>query len=291
MTMTARILRVPRSLRRRVLPVLVAIVAVSVVGACGESAPEVGLKYVALGDSYVAGGGIATTTTECLRSDHDYPALLAAELQAAKFVDVSCGGATTKSVLHGTVQGSGSKLAPQIGAVTSDTDLITIGIGGNDSGVTPTLFTSCLIPPANTPVACRAAVAAIPVALATTGRSIVSTLREIKARAPKAQVVLVGYLRILPDSGTCTAIPIGSAEIPLVAKIETELEESLRLAANDAEVTFISVRTISTGHDACSGENAWVNGVTPAPGDGALLHPRAAGMRAVANEVFQQLRH
>lgn len=291
MRSAARILRMFRVFGRHAPVTLVAIVALVVLNACGESASHAGLKYVALGDSYVAGAGIATSTTECQRSDHNYPSLLAAELKAKTFVDVSCGGATTTSVLDGTTLPSGSHVKPQLDAVTSDTDIVTIGIGGNDSQVTQTFFSSCLIPPSNTSVACRGAVAAIPAILGTTGRSIVSTLRAIKERAPKARVVLVGYLRIVPASGACTAIPIGAAEIPLAAKIEADVEKSLRLAAQAAAVPFVSVRAISAGHDACAGENSWVNGVIPVPGDGALLHPRAAGMRAVAHEVFQELRH
>lgn len=42
-------------------------------------------------------------------------------------VDVSCGGATTAHIL-----GAWSELAPQIDAVTSDTKLVTVTIGGND---------------------------------------------------------------------------------------------------------------------------------------------------------------
>lgn len=252
---------------------------------CSGPSTEKHRAYVALGDSYVAGGGIPTTTTACLRSDHDYPALLAKELGVLSLIDVSCGGATTTAVLDGYAPPGGVPLPPQIDSVGKNTDLVTIGIGGNDSEVVSKLFLGCLLPPGNTPQACQSAAAVVPGLLTKTKSSIVETLRQIKARAPRARVLLVGYLRILPDSGTCAAIPIAAPEIRLGAGIEAEIEATLRSAAKDSDVPFVSVRGVSTGHDACAGAKAWVNGIFPARNDGAFLHPRGAGMRAVADAV------
>jgi hypothetical protein len=49
------------------------------------------------------------------------------------------------------------------------------------------------------------------------------------------------------------------------------------------------VQDVSAAHDACH-DGAWVNGLTGTPGDGAFLHPRAAGMRAVATALAEHLR-
>ena len=46
----------------------------------------------------------------------------------------------------------------------------------------------------------------------------------------------------------------------------------------------------SKGHDVCSGEAAWVNGLNPPDGDGLTLHPNAAGERAMADAVMANLR-
>src|ERR671918_2563183 len=62
------------------------------------SAGDVG-TYVALGDSYTAGPLILTPTgdpIDCGRSDHNYPSLVANEIEPAEFRDVSCGSAQTK---------------------------------------------------------------------------------------------------------------------------------------------------------------------------------------------------
>ncbi len=247
--------------------------------------PEPDFKYVALGDSFVAGGGIATTTTACQRSDHNYPALLAKSLDVDSFVDVSCGGATTTDVLESSTPPGNKKVPAQLDAVDADTDLVTIGIGGNDSGLTAKVAYGCFFARSNAPAACRSTLTTVPALLTTTQRNVTETLKAVKARAPKARVLLVGYLRILPGSGMCPAIPVDPDLLKMAATVEADLDDTLETAAQDAGVDFISLRSMSTGHDACAGEAAWVNGVTAAEGDGILLHPRASGMEAVAKNL------
>lgn len=277
-----------KPLQRRVLLVGVVVAMFCALSACSGSDPKP-MNYVALGDSFVAGGGITTTSTVCLRSDHNYPALLAKELAGNSFVDRSCGGATNDSVMNGTVMSNGVTLPAQIDSVRADTDLVTIGIGGNDSAATARLFVSCLIPSSSSPQKCRSTLASISKQFVTTRRNIAHTLEKIKARAPHARVILVGYLRILPDFGTCPAIPVTAEELRLAAAAEADLDNTLRLAAADADVLFLPMRSPSVGHDACAGENAWVNGITAARGDGVFLHPRAAGMRAVAKAIHARV--
>ncbi len=69
--------------------------------------------------------------------------------------------------------------------------------------------------------------------------------------------------------------------------IEVELNNALRDAARAADVKFVDLRQVSEGHDVCAGSDAWVNGTTKVPGDGAILHPNQAGMRAVADLVLK----
>ncbi len=253
-------------------------------------APKTDFKYVALGDSFVAGGGIATTTTACQRSNRNYPALLAKDLNADSFVDVSCGGATTKDVLESSTPPGQQKVAAQLNAVDADTDLVTIGIGGNDSGLTAKLVYGCFFARSSAPAACRSTLTTVPALLTTTERNVAKTLKSVKARAPKARVLLVGYLRILPGTGRCPEIPVNPDELKMAATVEADLDSTLKTAAQDAGADFVSLRSMSTGHDACAGESAWVNGVTAAKGDGILLHPRASGMEAVAKKLRSYVR-
>lgn len=274
---------------RRLFAAVITAAAI-VLSACGGPAPDPGITYVALGDSFVAGGGITTTSTACQRSNHNYPALLAKDLDVGSFVDVSCGGATTTDVLEPSTPSGNKEVPAQLNALDAGTDLVTIGIGGNDSGLTAKLAYGCFFAPINAAAACRSALTAVPALLTTTGRNVADTLEAVKARAPKARVLLVGYLRILPASGRCPAIPVNPEELKLAATVEADLDNTLKAAAQDAGVDFVSLRSLSAGHDACAGESAWVNGITAAKGDGILLHPRASGMKAVAKELRSYVR-
>src|SRR5687767_810852 len=91
--------------------------------------PE-GARYVAMGSSFAAGSGIAPSAdvpaNRCGRSADNYAHQLARK-RRLRLVDVSCGGATTAHVL-----GPWGELPAQVDALTVDTDLVTVTIGGND---------------------------------------------------------------------------------------------------------------------------------------------------------------
>lgn len=94
-----------------------------------------GAKYVALGSSFAAGPGVAAQLGSCGRSDHNYSHLVATALGLA-LTDVSCNGATIPNIVNTPQRDA----APQIDAVTSDTALVTVTIGGNDIRFTSSTF-------------------------------------------------------------------------------------------------------------------------------------------------------
>src|SRR4051794_14907985 len=85
-----------------------------------------GDRYVALGSSIASGFGISVQSSSCGRSNRNYPNVIAKQYRL-KLVDVTCGAATIPNVLD-TPQGTAP---PQINAVTSNTKLVTISVGGN----------------------------------------------------------------------------------------------------------------------------------------------------------------
>lgn len=79
--------------------------------------------YVALGDSFAAMGSRSATTTgpfECFRSVDNYPSLVLADDRVTAGEDVTCSSAVTADI------------PGQAAALTPDTDLVTLSIGGND---------------------------------------------------------------------------------------------------------------------------------------------------------------
>ena len=73
---------------------------------------------------------------DCAQSRVNYPRLVAAALKVKNFRDASCGSATTQ---HFTQPQTGLPIGgtnpPQFDRLTKTTDLVTVGIGGNDAGV------------------------------------------------------------------------------------------------------------------------------------------------------------
>ena len=236
-------------------------------------------RFVALGDSYTAGPLIPWVAGEdpfCLRSSRNYPAVLAQWLDARRLVDRSCSGATTRD-LSAPQTAFGDTSAPQLDAVTPTTDLVTLGIGGNDFDLFGRLIDGER-PPGLLGVLTR------------TGDRVADALAEIRDRAPDAVVALVGYPRITPPAGTCAALPFDAAHYRFVDRAERALNRELRGAASEQDAVYVDTYGGSRGHDACAGTDAWVNGDQTKPLLALAYHPYEAGMTATAIAAHTALR-
>jgi hypothetical protein len=93
-----------------------------------------GDRYVALGSSFASGPGLAPITDPvCGRSEINYAQKVAEELDL-NLTDVSCWFATTADLINGqTLSLFGVRRPPQIDAITRDTRLVTVTVGGNDT--------------------------------------------------------------------------------------------------------------------------------------------------------------
>ena len=120
--------------------------------------------------------------------------------------------------------------------------------------------------------------------------SLCAVGRVLRERAPRARVFFVDYLTLLPAAGV-PAAPLSAADADLGRHVATTLE---RLTADAAAATgceVVRAAAASRHHHAWSAEPwtiAHEIGV-PLPGRPAPLHPNAAGMRAVAELVSNQL--
>ena len=235
--------------------------------------------YVALGDSYTAGPGITPEQGNaglCGRSSGNWPTRLAATLDLT-LTDLSCSGATTADL--STTLGSGT--------VPKDAGLVTVSAGGNDGGLFLSLIQACTVSAQQ----CSSYVDdEAPAILDRTTGDLTTLLEKARSTAPDARVVLVGYPRIMPSSGTCAAAGIPAGDVTSVVEAETGLDTALARAAEQAGVDYVSLRAPSEGHDACAGDEAWTNGASPKAGDGIVFHPTARGMKAVADVVAAAVR-
>lgn len=280
---------------RRLIPLLVAAALLATAGCSSDGTPPTSSRfdsYVALGDSYVAGPGIDPidrASGGCQRSKANWPALLAKSLHVGTFHDVSCGGATTEDIVKARSVATALQPHAQIDAVTTETDLVTLGIGGNDENLFGAVIYCAFDATARSPLCTQLADDNLEGILERTTTRITAALERIRAKAPAARIILVGYLRVLPEPGGCDVPGLSSAQASPAVADQDAIDMALADAAKRADVEYISMSKASVGHESCTGSKAWVNGLAPKTGDGAFLHPTAAGMRAVAKIVSKHL--
>jgi lysophospholipase L1-like esterase len=261
-----------------------------------DTAPSRFQTYAALGDSFTAGPLVPTTDLAggCFRSDHNYPSLVAEQLDVKRFSDVSCSGADTSDLTGRQPTVQGASVPPQLRAVRPGTDLVTLGIGGNDFDLFETLVSTCsqVSRHGQTGSPCADTLQARGVDLvaeaARISTPVSDAVREVQRRAPKAKVVLVGYLRLAPADGRCRLLPFARGDYAFGDRVTRALNDALARAARRTDVAFVDMYAASAGHDICS-DDPWVNGATTEQGKALAFHPLAEGMEAVADEVVKTL--
>lgn len=252
-------------------------------------------RYVALGDSYTAGPLIPNQSLSplgCLRSDHNYPHLVQPGLTTATFTDISCSGATTDDMFAAQSTSAGTN-PPQLDALTADTRVVTLGIGGNDIGFTSIIENCVRVNPFDP---CKddyvhGSTDDISVRIAATAPKVDATIAAIHARSPSAKVHVVGYPVILPASGygCWPTVPITPTDVPYLRSKEIELNAMLAARAAAGGAFYVDTYTSSVGHDVCKGTGTkWVEGLIPTS-PAAPVHPNALGMQNSARATLARI--
>ncbi len=280
-------------MRRLAVCLLAFLVSMVVVAPPSQAGGPV--RYVALGDSYSAASGVLppdlTAPPQCLRSTANYPHVIAAAT-GALLTDVTCGGADTGDYLTGQYPG----VAPQLDAVTPDADVITMTIGGNDSGVFIDSITQCGVAGLSTlgqgsPCKDRYGSSFEDTIRTTTYPSLVQVLKAVRAKAPRAEIAILGYPSILPAAGGCfERMPVAVGDVPYLRGVQATLDDAVQRAAKVAGVTYVDLSRASEGHDACQPIGVrWVEpvlfGTNP-----VVVHPNALGEARMAAEAMAGLR-
>ena len=263
-----------------------------------DGALQPGAKYVALGSSFGSGPGVGEradgSSPWCAQSASNYAHLLAAK-RRLQLVDVTCGGATTANILTTPQRSS----PPQIEAVDAQTRLVTITAGGNDVFYLGNLSgESCVLAPDKVPEASRTGVCrVIPNAEVQRGfeevpRRLRAVVEAVKEKAPRATIVLVSYIDILPQQGSCSErAPLTDDELRDNRQVAAKLTEITAQVAEQEHVKLLDVSKLATGHDVCAAD-PWIFpfGFTPglafAP---AAYHPTLKAMQAIATALDRML--
>lgn len=256
--------------------------------AMGMAAPAraAGGEYVALGDSMASGPLIPDPTgpVGCARSTHNYPHDLAALLGVATLRDVSCSGAETT---HMTTGQSTSVLGvptgtvpPQFDALSTGTTLVTLTIGGNDAGLVGIAQDCVRVDPTATPCKDKYTAGGVDQVAARVDAvepKLSAVLDGIRARAPKARVVVTGYGLYIKPGGCWPYQPVLPVDADYLQGNVNRLNGVIARQAAAHGDTYVDLVTPSAGHDACQAPAAqWVEGYVPTDA-AAPLHPNARG--------------
>jgi len=278
--------------RSGVVAFLAAITGLAMAAGIAHAAAPV--NYVALGDSYSAASGVLpldlNAPPECLRSSRNYPHVIA-EKTGAKLTDVTCGAADTTHYAGSQYPG----VDPQLDALSADTDLVTMTIGGNDSGVFIGAIVKCgsagtLSLGMGHPCQDQNGSSFEDTIRNTTYPSLVNALNAVHAKAPNARVAILSYPWITPKTDGCfPQMPVAKGDIPYVRSLQTTLNDAVERAANATGSTFVSLNEISEGHDACKPIGTrWVEPVLLGTNP-VIVHPNALGESEMAKQTIKVL--
>ncbi|MFD8484907.1 SGNH/GDSL hydrolase family protein [Streptomyces sp. NPDC059712] len=287
----------PKHALRRVMAATTAAVGALALGltdATAHATPAT-LDYVALGDSYSAGSGVLPidlTNLICLRSTANYPHVIA-DATGARLKDVTCGAARTADFTQAQYPG----VAPQLDALSTGTDLVTLTIGGNDNNTFINAITACgtagvLSGGQGSPCKDKYGTSFEDEIEANTYPALKAALRDVGARAPHARVAALGYPWITPataDPSCFLRLPVAAGDVPYLRDIQAHLNDAVRRAAEETGATYVDFSGVSDGHDACEAPGTrWIEpllfGSNVVP-----VHPNALGERRMAEHTMSVL--
>ncbi|MFD0392993.1 SGNH/GDSL hydrolase family protein [Streptomyces nogalater] len=216
--------------------------------------------YVALGDSYSSGVGASYigSSGSCERSTKAYPYLWNAAHSPSSFAFNACSGATTDDVR-----------ANQLGSLGSTTSLVSVTAGGNDAGFAD-VMTTCVL---QSDSSCLSRINTAKAYVANTLPGKLDTLyNAIRAKAPSARVVVIGYPRFYLLGQSC--LGLSETKRAAVNDAADYLDTAIKARATAHGFVFGDVRTTFTGHEICS-SSSWLHSVNWLD-IGESYHPTAA---------------
>ena len=263
--------------------------------------PAAGIRrYVALGDSFSSGEGAFDylpaapgRPAKCHRSRNAYSQLLAKRLLNGVQHDpardfMACSGDQVPDLK-----------SRQLGALGPDVAVATVGIGGNDSGWID-VIKRCMADAAThpRPGSGRGCNRIIDDVFKQRLPELRSRLRDaysiIRARAPRATVIVLGYPAIFEDSFRSTfCASVGSLTRGARAdlrKAAEQLDGEIGAIARGVGLRFVDPRAAFKDHRICGPAADWLHGVTFGRDDEPVIspqtfHPNPSGQRGFADAI------
>ncbi len=180
---------------------------------------------------------------------------------------------------------------PQFNSLDASTTVVSLTIGGNDIGFSEVAESCITINPFSHPCLDKynsGGVDQLKARIEATAPKVAAVLAGIKSRSPSANVYVVNYPAIFPETGfgCWPQMPIGFQDVPYLRSTEQRLNSMLATQAAAAGATLVNWYNASIGHDACKGSSTrWVEPLVPG-NLAAPIHPNATGMQGGANALL-----
>lgn len=260
------------------------------------------MLIAALGSSFAAGPTLEPVADRAaMRSALNYPHRLAAAL-GAQLVDLTVSGATCATILdHHQAIAPGVRFPPQLDGLPADADLVTVTAGGNDLRFIGSMLTAAwqrhdprsamavVLAGQQQPAIPETGTPAFAGAVGSVAADLARIVARVRARAPRARVVLVDYLTVLDPGARSAVVEFTDAELAGFRARQDGLEEAFRIAADRSGAQLVAASEHSRGHGLGSGR-PWVADFVPdARRTAGSFHPTAAGMAAVAELLVRAL--
>ena len=141
-------------------------------------------------------------------------------------------------------------MAPQLDAVTKQTRLVTMTIGGNDGDAFGMILRGCVAASITSgsifgnPCEQEFGPTFTDLVAEQTYPNLVEALTAVRQKAPLATVVILGYPRVMPDTGVPAcypAMPISMGDVPYVTHWEEVLNDAVEKAAAETGAHFVDM--------------------------------------------------
>lgn len=257
-------------------------------------------RYVALGDSMASGPLIPDITgpVACARSTHNYGHELARTLGVADYRDVTCSGAATKHMTEPQELKLGDvpagTAAPQLDALGQDTTLVTLTIGGNDTGLVGVAQNCFQLDPRG--ARCQDeytenGVDTVARRIEEFGPKLDAVLDGIEQRAPRASVLVTGYGDYVKPGGCWPKVAVLPSDADWLQGSVNHMNRVIADRADAHGAAYVDVFTPSRGHDACQApKDKWVEGFVPTS-LAAPLHPNRQGEENYARIIHEHMQN
>lgn len=275
-----------------------------------DQPPEEELDYIAMGDSFSSGEGVepfeAGTAepgvNECHRSELAYARILDQDSELTLNLEndgfVACSGATTASITLG-YNGEGA----QIDHVSSDTDVITMSIGGNNMPFSD-FAVACVMPGTAScdEDAYDNAMAGIANNVTPRVEYMLEALRDrLIDLGSDATVLVIGYPQLVPDTWVSTTAGcwwLQPDELPAIREVTSALNVAIKneVDAVGGNFHFVSPEATDSpfiGHELCRNTSDpepsyFLNYDSGAP-QVYTFHPNDLGQQAYAELIKSYL--